>query len=125
MFFVSKVDFKSAFLQTGPAARDVYVRPPRSEPDRYTIWRLTAADYGLVNAYAKCQCQSDQLLLSCGLKQLLIVPQLFYCTENGRLKLLVIKLVDDLLIGGSSTLRASLIEKLSAKFEVGTISHTP
>ncbi len=81
--FISKVDFKSAFLQTGPAERDVYVRPPKADKSRFTLWRLNVAAYGLVNANAKWQNQSDALLAECGLRQLAFMPQLFVKEENG------------------------------------------
>ncbi len=45
--------------------------------------------------------------------------------ENGSVVLLVIKLVDDVLIGGDDSRRAHLIEKMKRSFEVGTVSHTP
>lgn len=48
-----KIDFKSAFLQTGEALRDVYVIPPRECHTRSHYWLLLAASYGLVNANAK------------------------------------------------------------------------
>ncbi len=38
--FLSKVEFKSASLQTGLAQRDMYFRPPKSDKSRYTSWRL-------------------------------------------------------------------------------------
>ena len=52
---LSKIDFKSAFLQT-QAKRDMYVVPPRECKTRYRhYWLLSSAAYGLVNAGAKWQ----------------------------------------------------------------------
>ena len=66
-WFPSKVDIKWAFLQSGPAMRDVYVIPPREFPNRQFRWKLLFATYGLVNANAKWQLHSDTTLLDLGL----------------------------------------------------------
>lgn len=50
---LSKIDFKSAFLQSGPACRDVYVVPPLESKSRFVYYLLNTAAYGLVNASAK------------------------------------------------------------------------
>ncbi len=123
--FISKVDFKSAFLQTGLAERDVYVRPTKCDKSKFTLWRLNVAAYGLVNSNPKWQNQSDALLSDCGLRQLAYIPQLFFMDTDGMLELIVIKLVDDILIGGNTSSRSSLTERLKKRFEVGTVSHTP
>lgn len=67
MFFISKVDFKAAFLQEGPAQHDVYVRPPEENVPRFVLWILKVATYGLARAHAKWTSQADELLASCGL----------------------------------------------------------
>lgn len=75
---LAKIDFESAFLQNGIAKRDVYVVPPRESNDKKILWLLLTASYGLVNANAKWQEQSDELFLSSlGLTQLVYVPQFF------------------------------------------------
>ena len=43
----------AAFLQTGPAQRDVYVRLPQENGSRFVLWHLKVATYGLVNTNAK------------------------------------------------------------------------
>lgn len=65
---ISKVEFKSAFLQTGRAERDVYVTPPSERGNKNIYLRLlNSAAYGLVNANAKLQVKSDQILLDLGI----------------------------------------------------------
>ena len=50
---LSKINFTSAFLQTGACKREVYVVPPR-ECRRKLFYRLlVTSTYGLVNANAK------------------------------------------------------------------------
>ena len=77
-WILTKADVKAAFLQTGQALRDVYVIPPRECPDKDIYWLLLAAAYGLVNANAKWQNQSDELFILLGLTQCPLIPQLFY-----------------------------------------------
>ena len=50
---LAKIDFTSAFPQTGEAKRDVYVVPPRECPQKSFYWLLQTSAYGLVNANAK------------------------------------------------------------------------
>ena len=76
-WIVTKADVKAAFLQTGLALRDVYVIPPRECTNKNVYWLLLAATYGLVNANAKWQSQSDQLFKELGLVQCPLIPQLF------------------------------------------------
>lgn len=47
-WYLSKVDAKSAFLQSGSASREVYVVPPRECNESRFVWLLTVATYGLV-----------------------------------------------------------------------------
>ncbi len=49
---LAKIDFTSAFLQTGDAKRDVYVIPSRECRRRSCYWLLLTSAYGLVNANA-------------------------------------------------------------------------
>eukprot|EP00178_Gracilaria_changii_P016074 TRINITY_DN453_c0_g1_i1.p1 TRINITY_DN453_c0_g1~~TRINITY_DN453_c0_g1_i1.p1 ORF type:complete len:311 (-),score=40.62 TRINITY_DN453_c0_g1_i1:1250-2182(-) len=56
-----KIDVKSAFLQTGCAERDIYVVRPKESKNKSFYWLLLTAAYGLVNASAKWQDQSDSL----------------------------------------------------------------
>ena len=53
------------------------------------------------------------------------VPQLFFRKENGILKLIVAKIVDDLLIGGSDADRKEFVDGLSSFYEVGALEHLP
>ena len=49
-FELFKVDVKAAFLQSGPARRTVYVRPPYDAFMKGRLWKLKAAVYGLTEA---------------------------------------------------------------------------
>ena len=73
---LGKIDFKSTFLQTGSAQRDVYVVPPRESSTKEHYWLLLKAWYGLLNANAKWQNEIDTFFHELGLHQLLYARQL-------------------------------------------------
>ena len=50
---LAKIDFTSAFLQTGEAKRDDYVVPLRECRRKSFYWLLLTSAYGLVNANSK------------------------------------------------------------------------
>ena len=122
---IHKLDALTAFLQTGAAERDVYVVPRRECRDRRFLWLLLAAAYGLVNANAKWQTQSDQLIQSLGLTQCPLVPQLFYKLSNGRLSLVVAKIVDDLMVTGEPGEVESFQSGFGKIFKLGTVCSGP
>lgn len=76
-WLMTKVNVKSAFLQTGKAERKVYVVPPKEATDRFKLlWLLLVVSYSLVNTNARFQEQSDSLLLEPGMKRVIEVLQL-------------------------------------------------
>ena len=122
---LAKIDFKSAFLQTGDAQRDVYVIPPRESGDRQHYWLLLTAAYGLVNANAKWQQHSDYLLKSIGMKQLVYVPQLFYKRGvGGDLQVVAVEIVDDVLFTVKNAIE-QLIANIQSNYELGTVVYGP
>eukprot|EP00171_Calliarthron_tuberculosum_P001315 IDg1315t1 len=122
---LAKIDFKSAFLQSGNAMRDVYVVPPRECNTRSHYWLLLTATYGLVNANSKWQEISDELLRSIGYKQLVYVPQVFYIYESNELKAAAVKVVDDVLFAGPKPLIQNSISKIQSQYELGTVLYGP
>lgn len=123
---LSKVDFDSAFLQSGASNRDVYVRPTREcNTRRNYYWLLLSASYGLVNVNSKWQTASDECLYEYGLQQLHEVPQLFYLRSNGKLLLAAAKVVDDILISAPVSRAKSLVKHICTKLKLGTIVYGP
>lgn len=123
---VYKADVSAAFLQTGKAERDVYVRPPRESPAKTThLWLLLTASHGLVNANAKWQNQSDELLLEYGLYQSRHVAQLFFKREAGKLVLVVTKIVYDLKVAGTGDRAKAFLDVFDSRFKLGTINSGP
>lgn len=50
---LTKIETQGAFLQSGPAERDLYVKPPRKYTDEEFYCLCLLAIYGLKNAKAK------------------------------------------------------------------------
>ena len=125
-WLVTRVDAKTAFLQTGKAQREVFVIPPVESEMRSThVWLLLAAAYGLVNANAKWQAQSDRRMYEIGLKQCRQIPQLFYMKENGKLVLIAAKVVDDIKLAGTKHHTSRFIEMFNSTFNLGTVVSGP
>jgi len=50
-FRIGTADIKSAYLQSGPIQRDIYVRPPRDWTSiRGILWKLLKLLYGIADA---------------------------------------------------------------------------
>ena len=122
---LTKIYVKGAFLQSGPAARDVYVVPPRECRDRNFIGLVTVATYGLVNTNAKWQSHSDSTFIKLGLHGIVHIPQLFYSLETPAQELLAVKITNDIFIAGNDPTKRNFIERLSEIYELSTITHLP
>lgn len=122
---VAKADVKSAFLQTGRAARDVYVVPPRESKQKNVLWLLLSAAYGLVNSNAKWQVLSDRVFKDFGLKQSTDIPQLFYSKRNNGLQLVIAKIVDDFLITGEQGVVDKFLSFFDQRYKFGSVSRGP
>jgi len=125
---LAKIDFSSAFLQSGEAQRDVYVVPPKECSTRSRFyWLLLSAAYGLVNASAKWQEELDGFFLSIGFTQSIFVPQLFFKKDNNgeKLEILAVKIVDDVLFGGETNVVEPIIDAVKHRYTLGTIVFGP
>lgn len=121
-----KADVKAAFLETGAAERDVYVKPPVESRMRAThVWLLLTAAYGLVNANAKWQSKSDAVMLDLGLQQSKHIPQLFFKKKNEELVLVAAKVVNDLKASGKRDNAKDFLTAFDRKFKFGAVNHGP
>lgn len=123
---IVRVDVKTAFLQTGPAIRVVYMIPTAEYRRRSPLWLPLAATYGLVNSTAKWQVMSDSALVSFGLVESACVPQLFMqVNDNNNLQMVLIKIVDDILTCGSDNAIRSFIHSFGSSFNIHGVSNGP
>ena len=78
-----------------------------------------------MNANSKYQVQSDNLLLNLGLERLIDVPQLFYRKVDGKISVLVAKIVDDILATGEKDAVERVLTDFNDRFNFGTVIHGP
>lgn len=86
---------------------------------------MNTAIYGLVNANAKWQIQSDEPIKSFGLVQIAVMPQLFHLVRDKKLVLTVANIVDEILATGKDAVVDKFISDFNAKCNVGTIKNGP
>jgi len=61
-----------------------------------------------------------------GFKQLVYIPQLFYMKDSkNELKVLAVKVVDDVLLAAQETDLRNVVEKIRSMYEIGTIVYGP
>lgn len=66
---------------------------------------------------------SDKTILVMGLQSVVHIPQLFHLSDENNLKMIVTKIVDDMLVGGSNQNCKKLISRFSSVYKVGTVLH--
>lgn len=94
---------------------------PRESKDRRNFWLLIATIYGLLNKNETFQNQSDDLIHWIGVNHMSVIPRLFYLIKNGKLLIIVIKIVDDLLMAGETDSLQDFISRFNGSFELGTV----
>lgn len=100
--------------------------PPQESKERSHYWLLLTAAYGLVNASAKWQANIDGSFMDIGFKQLVYIPQLFYMKDkNDELRVLAVKVVDDVLLAAEEKDLRNVLDKISSMYQVGTIVYGP
>ena len=124
-FQLGQIDIKAAYFQSGPIRRRIYVRPPRDLLLFRILWLLLSLPYGIVEAGRQWQLASDDFLHSIGLQTVPSQPQCFVRKENGKLVLIVGKIVDDFLIAGTPEALRWFSRKINSRFTVGAETYTP
>lgn len=121
-----EIDFKSAFLKSVPAQRDVYFNSPVEPSYHNDLWPLLAAANGLFCPNAKFQVSSVSALLSLRLKPVPEIAQLFDSeAEDSGVCLFTIKIIDDILAIGTDIALCTFHIDFCEKFSRGTMFHGP
>jgi len=123
-FRIATADITGAFLQSGPIKRDIYVRPPREwRGTRGTLWKLLKLPYGIADAGRQWQKVVEQWMLSAGnLQRVFGISQLFTKKDDrNNIILLVAKVTDDFLLGGSEEQMQLFIRDLGKRFVLGKV----
>lgn len=89
------------------------------------VWLLLTAVYSLVNANAKWQNRLDSVMVSLGFSQFKYIPQLFYKKRNGKLILIMAKIVDDLKAAGCDDNVTLFLRYFDKIYKFGDINHGP
>lgn len=121
-FTFGVADIKGAYMQSGPARRDIYIIPPAIYKGRQRVyWKLLALAYGVCDAGRQWLKTSDVWMIQdVGMKRLLGAHQVFVKRdENGRLALMVAKTTDDFLAAGNKESVAEFFDQMKKRFTVG------
>lgn len=88
---------KGAYMKIGPIQREVYVRPPKDcYLKRGCVWRLMKFTYGMADYGRQWLLRvEDWLLGKAGMKRVADVNQVFTRTKDGRIILILAKVIDD------------------------------
>ena len=124
-FRIACADIKGAYLQSGPIRRDIYVRPPKEHRGpRGVLWKLLKLPYGIFEAGRQWQKTVETWMFNeASLERVLGVSQLFVKRDKyGRVVLLVAKVTDDFLLGGSIDNMKAFLDNLKQRFIVGKIA---
>ena len=118
---IQSTDVKSAFLQSQPMVRDVYIKPPReacAEPN--TIWKLNRCLYGLGDAAKQFYDSVKHELLIQGCKISSLDPSMFIFQPKERIEGVLVSHIDDFLHCGNEHFQTSIIQPLCSRFETGS-----
>ena len=120
-FVVGAADIKGAYMQSGPAPRSIYVRPPRAlKSRRRTLWRMLLLPYGISDAGRQWATTVETWMIDTyGLTRIAGIEQLYVLREGSCIKLIVGKATDDFLVAGKSADVEAFFSALGQRFEVG------
>lgn len=127
-FEISTADVKGAYMQSGPIQREIYVRPPsRINTRQNTVWKLQRLPYGIVEAGRQWLCAIETWMTSVyKTGRVPGVEQLFYKKgENGRLELLIAKVLDDFFMAGFPSAVGAFTNALNNRFQLGHVGTGP
>lgn len=123
-FSFGTADVKGAYMQSGPAKRDIYVRPPKEFRARGKIWRLLRLPYGIVEAGRQWLCAIEDWMINVyKMERVFGVDQLFiFRIPDGTIGLIAAKVVDDFFLAGTDTEMKRFFENIDRAFKLGATS---
>lgn len=123
-FCFGTADVKGAYMQSGPAKRDIFMRPPKEYRSRGNIWKLLRLPYGIVEAGRQWLCVIEDWMMNVyfmervhGIDQLLVLK-----LPDGSIGLMVAKVVDDFFLAGSVGQIPRFFEHIRRYFKLGSTS---
>lgn len=118
-------EVKGAYLQSGPIQREIFVRPPREWiRKRGCLWKLKKLPYGIIKAGRQWPKEVEEWMLStAGIDRIRELNQLYVRPDSiRRIILIITKVTDDFICGGSIETMRNFIEDLKKRFEAGKSS---
>ena len=118
------LDVKSAFLQSFPLKRDVFLKPPKGFESPDNLWKLKKCVYGLVDASRQWHDRVKFELCSLGLTQSAEDPCIFY-QMTSESEGIITTHVDDFWMCGNHSFFEAVVDKISHIFDVGKLEDLP
>lgn len=118
------IDIKSAYMQSGPINRELYVRPPKEyNGQRGILWRLLKLPYGISEAGRQWAKVIETWLLTDGnMERVHGMSQLYVLRNNqSNILMLLAKLTDDLLLAGDLNIMETFSAKIGKRFKLGKV----
>ena len=118
-------DVTSAFLQSVPIEREIFVNPPRERRIPGVVWRLKKSVYGLVDASRGFYKNFSQSLVDLGCVKARMDPAMFIHFENGEEEVskeptgIAVTHVDDVLSVGNTKFDKNVMGEMKKVFKFG------
>jgi transposase InsO family protein len=117
----NSLDFKTAFLQSNPFSRDVYISPPiEAKIPEGTIWKLSKSIYGLNDAPRSWYTSIREELLNLGAEPSKYDEALYTWYVDGKLHGIISTHVDDFCWGGTKLFGVSVMDIIRKKYKIGS-----
>ena len=113
-------DIKSAFLQSDPPDRDVFLVPPKEVIKPGKVWLLKKSLYGLNDAARQFHNSVAAELRRLGCVQSHLDPTLYFLVVEEILHGMILTHVDDFLHCGDHMFESRVMEPLARRFVVGS-----
>ena len=121
-------DVTSAFLQSVPIDRDVFVQPPRERRVPGVIWKLTKTVYGLSDASRGFYLSFSRRILELGCVKCVMDPAMYlYYDQKDTVEMvkkeplgIAVSHVDDMLHAGTQQFQDKVMKPLQQSFKFGT-----
>jgi hypothetical protein len=119
-FSVSSIDIVAAYLRSGPLPRRVFVRPPRGWAKPGYLWRLLRPAYGQESG-RNWQLVIEKWIFARGIVVVPGAPQVFLLRQSDTLKILVAKMIDDILVCGPPDEIQAFYKDLSRTYKLNPL----
>jgi Reverse transcriptase (RNA-dependent DNA polymerase) len=120
-FSVGSIDVVSAYLQSGSLPRRVSVRSPRGWAKLGCLWRLLSPAHGLVESGRLWQLAVEKWIFARDFVVVPGTPQVFVLRQSSTLKMLIVKVVNDILVCGQTDEIQAFYKDLSRTYKLNPL----